>query len=398
MARPLLSLVGILKDEATNIRATLESVRPFIDRWTIIDTGSEDGTQAIIREVMAGVPGRLFEEGFVDFATTRNRVLDADAYHAPGTLEQKPIEERPIFTLMIGGDETLSGGEALRAELEKRRGDADGAYCVTMRSTNKRWPYPRVLRTDAGWRYKGVVHEVPMAPGTDLRDVPAVLPGVEILHAPSDPERRARRLREYDLPRLQALAEDASRSLVDRARALFFLAETHANLASWSSEDPGSPRYTHHLASMSYYFRYAMIVEAEAQTDDEKRKAVEAYFMYFHVADKAGIYGSQEILPRLQALVQAWPDAPGPWYLMADHAARLDPQQGLSFAVKAAEVARRAAEERPEDVVDDRFEWLSLAIAADCAKRLKQDDKARLIARRAVDRGAPEKMLEEILG
>jgi glycosyltransferase involved in cell wall biosynthesis len=386
--RPLLSLVMIVKDEASNIKVTLESVKQYVDRWTIVDTGSTDGTQKIVQEVMNGVPGQFIEEPFVDFATTRNFALDEDARQRHG---------RAIFTLFLGGDEVLSGGQQLRKELERRRDASDGAYCVAMRSTNKRWPYPRVLRTDAKWRYKGVVHEVPMSPGEDLRDVPPVLAGVEITHTPSDPERRVRRLREYDLPKLLVIAEDQSRSLVDRARAIFFLAETHANLAAWCGEDLGSPRYTHYLAAMSYYFRYALIVESEATSDEEKRKAIEAYFMYFHVADKAGIYGSQEILPRVQALVQAWPDAPGPWYLVAEHAARLDPQQGLSFAVKAAEVARRAKEERPADVVDDRFEWSALVIATDCARRLEQNDKARVIAQRALDRGAPKEMLEAIL-
>jgi hypothetical protein len=45
--RGLLGLVMIVKNEAHGIRETLESFKPFIDRWTILDTGSTDGTQRI---------------------------------------------------------------------------------------------------------------------------------------------------------------------------------------------------------------------------------------------------------------------------------------------------------------------------------------------------------------
>ena len=43
---PLLGLVMIIKNENATIETTLESVKHDIDYWTIVDTGSTDGTQA----------------------------------------------------------------------------------------------------------------------------------------------------------------------------------------------------------------------------------------------------------------------------------------------------------------------------------------------------------------
>ena len=40
-----LGLVMIVKDEAATIQTTLASMRDHIDEWTIVDTGSTDGTQ-----------------------------------------------------------------------------------------------------------------------------------------------------------------------------------------------------------------------------------------------------------------------------------------------------------------------------------------------------------------
>ena len=102
----LLGLVMIVKNEAHGIRETLESFKPFIDRWTILDTGSTDGTQGIIRHVLDGITGALHEEPFVDFATSRNRALDL---HSDAT----------TYTVMPDSDDRLVNGEALR--LSSRR-------------------------------------------------------------------------------------------------------------------------------------------------------------------------------------------------------------------------------------------------------------------------------------
>ena len=44
----------IVRDEAQVIRRCLDSVRPFIAHWAVVDTGSVDGTQEIIREPTLG--------------------------------------------------------------------------------------------------------------------------------------------------------------------------------------------------------------------------------------------------------------------------------------------------------------------------------------------------------
>jgi hypothetical protein len=72
---PLLGLVMIVKNENATLEQTLSSVKADIDYWTIVDTGSTDGSQDTIRATMAGVPGDLIEEPFVDFSTTRNFAL-----------------------------------------------------------------------------------------------------------------------------------------------------------------------------------------------------------------------------------------------------------------------------------------------------------------------------------
>jgi glycosyltransferase involved in cell wall biosynthesis len=70
-----LCLCMIVKDEAHTIERCLDSCRELIDYWVICDTGSTDGTQAQIRDVLADIPGELHEHEWIDFAHNRSRLL-----------------------------------------------------------------------------------------------------------------------------------------------------------------------------------------------------------------------------------------------------------------------------------------------------------------------------------
>jgi glycosyltransferase involved in cell wall biosynthesis len=387
--RPLLSFVAILKNEATNIRATLESVRPYIDRWTVMDTGSTDGTDDIVREVLSGVPGHLAYGFFTDFSETRNRALVLDRFN--GTA---------LFTLMLSGDETLHDGEALRAFLEQHRDDEAGAYCVMMQSGTRTWPFTRVLRSDAGWRYVGEVHERPIGPQGEM--VGPLIPTVKIVHAPSDPERKVRRLREFDLPRLTQAAEDTSKSIEERAHAMFFLAETLAALAGeepdskGNTRTPGGQTLTYFMTAMSFYWRYAEIAERTGITADYD-KAMYSYMLYYNIAEKIGFFTSAELVARLEVLTKAAPRLPEAHWLLAKHAGSLDVRQGLFLALEAARVAREARENPSLVATDARIEGLSLLIAAHYAQAAGKLEQARELAGRAVAAGASREALGALL-
>jgi len=209
-AADLLTLSMIVKDEEATIARTLRSVKPFIDRWVIVDTGSTDATREIIRQEMAGVPGELHDKPFVDFSTTRNEALDL-----AGTSTE--------FILWLDADDELENGKALRAFLARER-DAKGpdreAYYVRIRM-GITFDSARILRTRAGWRFRGVVHEV--LTHSDRPPPTHRVPDVFIKHHPeADAVERSRKRWERDVGLLQkALAADPNDT-----RAAFYLANT----------------------------------------------------------------------------------------------------------------------------------------------------------------------------
>lgn len=208
--RDLLTLSMIVKDEEATIARTLRSVKPFIDRWVILDTGSTDATREIIRAEMAGVPGELHDKPFVDFSTTRNEALDL-----AGTSTE--------FILWLDADDEIENGKALRAFVARERtnqGPDREAYYLRVR-VGITFDSARLMRSRSGWRFRGVVHEVLTRAGHP----PPVhrVPDVIIQHHPgADAMERSRKRWVRDVGLLEkAIADDPGDT-----RAAFYLANT----------------------------------------------------------------------------------------------------------------------------------------------------------------------------
>ncbi len=75
MSKQTICLNMIVKNEAQVLRRALASVRPLIDTWVIVDTGSTDDTKRVIQECLQDIPGELHERTWVDFAHCRNEAL-----------------------------------------------------------------------------------------------------------------------------------------------------------------------------------------------------------------------------------------------------------------------------------------------------------------------------------
>jgi tetratricopeptide (TPR) repeat protein len=200
----------IVKDEAATIEKTLASIKPFLDRWIVLDTGSTDDTRERVRRAMEGVQGEIHEAPFVDFATTRNHALDL-------------CGDATEFILWLDADDDVVGGSHLRAFLQREQAlSGCEAYYVRVEASI-RFDSARVFRSRAGWRFKGVVHEVlchPSRPPPQHR-----VPNVLIRHVPTgDSAERSRKRWERDVTLLaRALQQNPSDT-----RAAFYLAQTYA--------------------------------------------------------------------------------------------------------------------------------------------------------------------------
>jgi glycosyltransferase involved in cell wall biosynthesis len=197
----------IVKNEASVIARCLASVRPFIGAWAIVDTGSSDGTQALIRELMGDLPGELIERPWVDFATNRNQALDLARRHGE-------------YALIIDADEILEATGDHTAQ--PQRLDAPAYYLRQLLDGGEfEYASAKLLRHDAGWRWQGVLHEYPAA---SPQPAIANLAGLRVRSFP-DGARSQRPQREKYLDDARVLEAALVRE-PDNMRYVFYLAQS----------------------------------------------------------------------------------------------------------------------------------------------------------------------------
>lgn len=131
----------IVRNEAHIIKRCLESVIPYINTWVIADTGSTDGTQALIRESLKNIPGELLEHEWVNFGHNRDQVLQ----HSKGKSD---------YILTIDADEWLE----CEAGFDFTNLKAD-SYYITKNQTDKKYWVRNIIKNDIGWKWSGVLHE-----------------------------------------------------------------------------------------------------------------------------------------------------------------------------------------------------------------------------------------------
>lgn len=192
----------IVKDEAHIIHRCLASVLPLIDSWLIVDTGSTDGTQAVILEFFRDLPGELIERPWLNFAHNRTEALE----FARGKSD---------YLLIMDADDTLEISEGF--ELPLLTADA---YCLEINYGGHAYRRRQLIRSSLPWRYAGILHEYLTC--TD-KVAEVFLPSLRIL-----PHHDGARARDPDTYRKDAaLLEQGLLDEPDNSRYVFYLAQSY---------------------------------------------------------------------------------------------------------------------------------------------------------------------------
>ena len=199
----------IVKNEAHIVAETLDSVAPYISSWVIVDTGSTDGTQDVIRNHMArlGIPGELHERPWQNFGHNRTEALTLAQGHGD-------------YIWVIDADDIVVGTPKFNQL------DADIYFMHHRRATITYWR-AQLFRDGARVHYQGVVHEAPVWDGSCV---------VGSLEGDWHIESRRLGARSQD-PQKYARDRDLLLAEVERnpddARSVFYLAQSYFDLGDF---------------------------------------------------------------------------------------------------------------------------------------------------------------------
>ena len=165
-----MGLSMIVKNEAHVIERALHSIKPYLDYYVIVDTGSTDNTMEIIQRVMADVPGQVVSRPWVNFAHNRNEALDLLRPHATHAFFLDADDQVELSCLKA--DASLSPPYWWKA---RGLALADRAAMVPIRYGALQYHRMAIVATASVYRWSGVVHEVIHDPtGTEPIEHPTI--------------------------------------------------------------------------------------------------------------------------------------------------------------------------------------------------------------------------------
>jgi glycosyltransferase involved in cell wall biosynthesis len=310
--RPTVCLNMIVKNEAPVIRRCLDSVRKLIDYWVIIDTGSSDGTQEIVRTCLEGIPGELHERPWRDFGHNRNEAFAA-------------ARGKGDYVLFIDADERLRApADFAWPHL------SEPAYHLHIDFAGTTYSRGALVSTQLEWRWVGVIHEylssTPPAPFTQLH-----WPRIEVFHDGA----RARDPKTYEKD--AAILERALITEPTNARYAFYLAQSYRDAGLYA-------------AARDAYRRRSQMPGWDEET-------WYSFYQIGRLSERCGAPTS-EVQGDYLAAFQARPQRAEPLYQLARyHRERGEYALALLFARQAAMIPR------PPDMLfveDEVYRWRCL--------------------------------------
>jgi len=208
----LLKYTMIIKDGGPLLEQVLRENIPFMDSWCILDTGSTDGTQDVILNTLKDIPGKLYEEPFINFRDSRNRCLEL-----AGTDTK--------FIVMLDDTYVIRESKpgAFREFLTVTRGDQfSDSYSLLIQSHDTEYYSNRIIKSENNLRYIYTIHEVIQEHDNINVTVPKNVAYVFDYRA-DYMEKRTTDRKQFDLQLLFKEYEDNP----DDPRALYYIAQTY---------------------------------------------------------------------------------------------------------------------------------------------------------------------------
>lgn len=205
----ILHLCIMVKNAGPQFEDMLIQNMHLIDKWTILDTGSTDDTIDIINRVLTGKKkGELFQEPFINFRDSRNRLLELAG-------------ESCKYIIMLDDTYVIQGD--LRAFLNEINGDQRAtSFTLYIQSDDTIYGSNRIIKSNSGLKYVHKIHEVI----TDKDNINIVIPKHNSFIDDKRFDYMEKRTQDRKQLDLKLLYEEVEENPHD-PRAYYYLAQTY---------------------------------------------------------------------------------------------------------------------------------------------------------------------------
>jgi glycosyltransferase involved in cell wall biosynthesis len=248
---PTIGLSIIVKNEAKVIERMLNTVWPILDYYCVVDTGSTDGTQDIVRNFFAekGIPGEVIDHEWKNFEDARNTALNA-------------VKGKCDFGFWIDADEQLIIDPRFNKDLFKMSllGFQGANVKVTYGSQN----YFRMqfFSTAHPWRWYGPVHEVLVCDGPHNT---GVAEGLTTLVKPDGNSWVAETIQQKYEGHAKILEEYVANDPNKDPRWVFYLAQSYRDAGTPENQKKSMEWYDKRATMMNGFWEeiyYSMLMSA----------------------------------------------------------------------------------------------------------------------------------------
>ena len=205
----LIHLCIMVKNGGPQFEQMLTDNLPIIDKWTILDTGSTDETIDIINRILVGKKdGKLYQEPFINFKDSRNRLIDLAGNDCK-------------YKIMLDDTYVIQGN--LRNFLTEIRSDQySNSFTLFILSDDTKYGSNRIIKSNSDLKYVHRIHEVI----TDKNNINVVIPENKVYIDDRRFDYMEKRTRERKQLDLKLLFEEVEENPND-PRAYYYLAQTY---------------------------------------------------------------------------------------------------------------------------------------------------------------------------
>lgn len=263
----------IVKNESHVIQRALSSVKALIDYWVIVDTGSSDGTQDLIRESLKDISGELYERPWQNFGYNRTEALQL-------------ARNKADYILFMDADDLLEYSPGF--VLPQLHADIYWASWQSRHVPSFSYMKPLIVKDSLFCYWEGVIHEYITC---DQAMSQLILPGITYIFTSEG--HRSKNPKKFD--EAAQILEMALQDDPHNSRYVFYLAESYRDanrpqealaayqrrvgMGGWNEEIFWSELQTAHLKKTLKYSQDEIILSYEQAHRLNPSRAEPIYYL-----------------------------------------------------------------------------------------------------------------------